>query len=290
MNQHEIEKLIAEALSAKREPPKEEPKALRAGISIVKIARPKTAADGTARGTRFQIVASTGVRDRDGEIIEPKGWVIPDVLPKVLYGHDSYAFPIGKITRARKSADAGLVLDVELADAIPDHVDAVVAGALIRGGFLDQGSVGFKPLKWTEPDGSQHDWAKGEFAWGINPGRVYTKQELFEFSIVPVPANPESVVLALRSLRSPGGKGTMLDVVAKAAIRLRREKARASQGAIPHLSPTPTLETPPSLSPWEEFEKSMTTAAAFDASATAASGDDFFASLESSASRAGAEK
>jgi phage head maturation protease len=59
---------------------------------------------------------------------------------------------------------------------------------LARGGFLAATSVGFRPLKWeytTDKERGADDWF---------PGIDFEEQELVEFSIVTVPANPEALM------------------------------------------------------------------------------------------------
>jgi hypothetical protein len=53
---------------------------------------------------------------------------------------------------------------------------------LLRGGFLSAVSVGFIPMKYafSEEDGR---------TWGID----FLEQELLEFSVCPIPANPEAL-------------------------------------------------------------------------------------------------
>ena len=64
---------------------------------------------------------------------------------------------------------------------------AKIAYGLYRGGYLNAASVGFIPLEWR--NGAK----TGE------PARVYTRQELLEVSAVGIPANPNALVMALKS-------------------------------------------------------------------------------------------
>ena len=61
-------------------------------------------------------------------------------------------------------------------DALADTV-----ARMVKAGYLTSTSVGFKPLQWTP----NRDTG----------GRIFTDVELLEFSIVPVPANPQATVL-----------------------------------------------------------------------------------------------
>jgi hypothetical protein len=58
--------------------------------------------------------------------------------------------------------------------------------ALIDAGMLNACSVGFRPLEQT------YDSVRG--------GTTFLRQELLEFSVVPVPANPEALVQRARTL------------------------------------------------------------------------------------------
>ena len=164
----------------------------------------KAVGESDSGGTKISAVASTAAVDRDGESIDPAGWEWSTPLPKIMYGHNYSTFPIGKIT------DIGIVkgelgIEGELADQVSPR--AAEAAALIKGEFLDQGSVGFDPYAWTEPDGNKVTRSAGEGWPGVQAGRTYTKQSLLEYSVVPVPSNVESVLNSFKSLRTASGRG-----------------------------------------------------------------------------------
>jgi hypothetical protein len=69
----------------------------------------------------------------------------------------------------------------EFADTVARLVDA---------GYLKTQSVGFIPKKWEDGDFDEDDKKK--------PRRTYTKQELLEISIVPVPSNPNALMNAVK--------------------------------------------------------------------------------------------
>ena len=92
-------------------------------------------------------------------------------------------------------------------------------------GFLHAVSVGFRPLDWR--------WAAGEErADGID----FQRQELLEFSCVPVPANPEALV----AVRAKGIDLTPLLQRRKGASEQRVEQARTAVPA----PPDPTRSEP----------------------------------------------
>lgn len=118
-------------------------------------------------------VASTGSMDRDNEVLEPSGWILDNFrkAPRLLWSHNAYELPIGRITNIWvDGTDGGLKFDAEFAAKENDF--AAKVEKLVKGGFLNTFSVGFRAL---ERDGSK-----------------FLKQELLEISIVNVPANPEA--------------------------------------------------------------------------------------------------
>lgn len=162
------------------------------------------------RGTVITMIASTAATDRDSEIILVDGWEWNEnPLPKLLWGHDSHSADsvIGRLTRVWK--DGGrLMIEAELADKVPEASKARLVAGLLRSGFLDQGSVGFLPKRWRDPDGKVYTSENPGSWWGSVAGRVYESVELIEFSIVPVPSQRESLLAGVRALgladSSPG--------------------------------------------------------------------------------------
>lgn len=117
-------------------------------------------------------VASTGSLDREGDILEPGGWVLDNfrTAPRLLWSHMAQELPIGKVKNIIVNAMGDLVFDAEFAEKENDFAKKVAD--LVRGGFLNTFSVGFMPI---EQDGQR-----------------YLKNELLEISMVNVPANPEA--------------------------------------------------------------------------------------------------
>ena len=171
----------------------------------------KSDGEGDSGGTKIRAIASTAAVDRDGESIDPNGWKWSEPKPKLTYGHNYSAFPIGKLTKIEKSND-GLLVEAELADRVSPQAE--IAAGLIKGGFLDQGSVGFDPRSWTEADGTKVTRGSGEGWPGVAVGRQYTETELLEFAIVPVPSNVESTLLSFKALRTSSGRGLFDELVA----------------------------------------------------------------------------
>lgn len=142
--------------------------------------------------TRFSMIASTSAIDRDNEIIDVAGWEWSTPLPKLYYGHGPYNDPtkhIGRLTDIRIE-DGKLIVDGEISDDLPEHHIARLVGQQMRAGDLDQGSVGFMPKAFEDLDPTKSGGAT----------RRFTKQELLEFSLVGVPSQMESNLIAFRSL------------------------------------------------------------------------------------------
>ena len=138
-------------------------------------------AEGEGRTIRFRI--TTDAVDRERDVLSPAGWKLDHYLknPVVLWAHDYRQPPLAR-AREIVSTEHGLSALAEFppkgvypfADTIHD---------LLRGGFLNAASVGFNP---TKPPVYNEE----------RKGFDYAEQELLEFSVVPVPANPEALVEA----------------------------------------------------------------------------------------------
>lgn len=161
-----------------------------------------------AKGTRFTAIASTGSVDRDGESIEPAGWVVEASTVPIFFGHAGYrdaANWIGTIERTY-SDHSGFNVEGMLFDAVPEATNAKLIAGIMRLGVRPPGSVGFDPYEWVERDGRKGARAKGEPFPGPAVGRRYTRQSLLEWSIVPVPSNVDSIVTGLKMLREGIGR------------------------------------------------------------------------------------
>lgn len=140
-------------------------------------------ADDTKRQMKF--VISTAAVDRDGDTINPKGWDTEHYMRNatVLWAHDYSQLPVAKTVHLETTCD-GLAAIAEFPEkGIYPFADIVYD--MLKGGFLNATSVGFHPIE-SMP------------AKGRDRGFDYSKQSLVEWSIVPVPSNPEA--LAQRGL------------------------------------------------------------------------------------------
>uniref|UniRef100_A0A6M3KRV3 Putative prohead protease n=1 Tax=viral metagenome TaxID=1070528 RepID=A0A6M3KRV3_9ZZZZ len=135
---------------------------------------------------KYEFIASTSDQDRDGEVIDVNGWDLKNFKknPVIMFGHDYRSLPIGRATKIGVR-DGKLVNNVEFPPE-GTYEFADIVERLVGAGFLKTESVGFVPKKWEDGDGGEK-----------TPRRTYTKQELLEISIVPVPSNPNALMNAV---------------------------------------------------------------------------------------------
>lgn len=139
------------------------------------------AAEGDKRELQFTI--STETVDRMGDTIKADGWELDAYRknPVVLWGHDSDSLPVGKATRVWVEGGKLKATAEFTPEGMAKFNDTVFA--MLKDGFLNAVSVGFMPkdYKFTEDSDRR---------FGID----FLKQELLEFSVVSVPANPEALL------------------------------------------------------------------------------------------------
>lgn len=132
------------------------------------------------KGTFEGIVATNSV-DRHGEIIDIMGIDTKNYMetnPIVLFGHDYWEAEsvIGKALSLTKTKGGQLLSTFKL--FVDDNPKALLVSKLIANGVCSL-SIGFVPMEAE--------------------GNTYTKSEMVEYSVVPVPANGEAAITA-RSL------------------------------------------------------------------------------------------
>lgn len=138
---------------------------------------------------------STGAVDRDEDTISPKGWNLKHFRknPVVLFAHDGQSLPVGRAKNIRKSDES---LDASAVFTPKDlYPFGHTVGQMYRKNFLNAVSVGFKPIEFKDRETQEaRHYRQGEKGWF---GPIdYLKQELLEYSAVPVPSNPEALVQA----------------------------------------------------------------------------------------------
>lgn len=154
----------------------------------------------------FLAVASTGSRDRDGDIIMPSGWKLKNYRknPVVLWGHDYKGLPIARATEIKIEDDRLMFRPKFVEKEIYPFADTVYQ--LYKNRYLRTFSVGFMPFKFEDIEDTEEDKEKGLFG-----NKRYTSQELLEISGCPVPSNVDAM-----SQRS------MMEVMAK-SFGLKKE-------------------------------------------------------------------
>lgn len=129
---------------------------------------------------RATFTISTGAVDRDNDTIDPKGWQLDSYRKNavVLFAHDYHALPVAKTIEIH-STDTALVATAEFPPK-GTYPFADTVYEMVKGGFLSATSVGFRGIEHSQNDARK--------------GYDYKKQELMEYSIVPIPSNPEALV------------------------------------------------------------------------------------------------
>jgi hypothetical protein len=128
-------------------------------------------------------ILSTSAEDRDGDTINPDGWMLDDYRknPVVLWAHDLKSLPIGRGENVAVSKGALRGTTVFPEAGVYPLADQVAG--LVAGGFLRGVSVGFTPVEAT-PRG------------GRSKGVAFRKQMLYEYSLLPIPSNAEALTFA----------------------------------------------------------------------------------------------
>jgi HK97 family phage prohead protease len=143
----------------------------------------------TLRNGDVEAYVSTEGVDRMGDIIKAKGWQL-DAYRKsgspVLFGHDQDKH-IGNAVELEVQRK-GLWSVTRFHEKTQMSREAAI---LARERLMPGWSVGFQPV--DKPEDRMVD---GKFM-----GYIYTKQELLEYSLVSVPANPEAVSKAFDMVR-----------------------------------------------------------------------------------------
>lgn len=128
---------------------------------------------------------SDGKSDHSFDALNVNGWdkTVFEQNPVAPWAHDTTAPPIGKWSNVRVKNSA---LVGKLTFASPEVYEfSDLIFRLVKGGFLNAISVGFKPLEWSFTNDKDRPY-------GID----FKKMLLLEASVVPVPANPRALIEA----------------------------------------------------------------------------------------------
>ena len=138
----------------------------------------------TEHPNTFTFAVASDRPDGNGNHAELSGWDLARYLenPVVLFGHNRHIPPIGKASHLEIHG-AQMFASIEFAPSLLGQEMA----RLVADNFIIGASVGWRPTTW-EFRRDDH----GGFL-GIHS----TEQELIEISIVPVPAHPDTLKVAL---------------------------------------------------------------------------------------------
>jgi len=183
---------------------------------------------GSLTGRIVRFVFSDGSIDRMGDTIDPSGWETDAYLknPVVLWAHDALAPPIGRTVNLFTDG-RGLVGDIEFAKA-EEYAFADTIFRLVSAKFLNAGSVGFLPIKYSLSKDKDR------------PGGIdFHRQELLEFSMCPVPANANALLVQAQANRT---------ISAREATMLRTKSVQRRRAArLSKLAPSPSRRAPSRL-------------------------------------------
>lgn len=133
-------------------------------------------------------VATTPAPDRVGDIVEPLGVQFKNPL-SLLWQHDHSA-PIGTVTFDRPTKD-GITFEARIASIdepgiLKDRLDEAWQSVKLK--LVRAVSIGFRAL---------------EYSWMDDGGIRFIKTEVYELSLVTIPANEEATITAIKSIDAP---------------------------------------------------------------------------------------
>lgn len=142
------------------------------------------------------LIASTENRVRDNGIIRVAGWDLEKfkLNPVGLWAHDYQSLPISKVLAVKKDRTAKVLrMRHQFAGLDQMHEWAEIVFNLIRDGFLNANSVGFRIKEFRRIDVNDKPKADGA-QWAEGDGWEALRTELYEDSIVPVGSDPDALV------------------------------------------------------------------------------------------------
>jgi hypothetical protein len=166
--------------------------------TLVEVVSQKQAEEDGLSGTLadrvLQFTISTGAVDRDGDTISPKGWELQNFRRSgsMLWAHNPFEPPIARPVATFVEDDKLKSRAVFTPPEVYEFGDTIFK--MYKGGFMRATSVGFLPKKFEV---SEDEDRKNPFGF---PGLDFKKQELLEYSGVPVPSNPEALHEASKSI------------------------------------------------------------------------------------------
>lgn len=136
---------------------------------------------------QVEFIISTESEDRYRDKVSVKGWDLKNYKnnPVVLFGHMGNIPPVGKAVKIWKDTQALRAVAEFMPRDISPFAHSIFR--MYEEGYLRAVSVGFRALKYELIKDEDDEWCGGVH---------FLKQELLEFSAVPVPANPDALIAA----------------------------------------------------------------------------------------------
>ena len=144
------------------------------------------------------VTVSTPTLDRDKDRVLPLGLELQNYErnPVLMWGHN-YSAPFAVIGRAEELqlTDSAFKLKPAFRDPVNDQDPMTIIRALWDADLVRAFSIGFIPKEWEDND---------------DGGRDFTRAEILEVSLVPIPANQEALRNAVKALGDePEGSQTV---------------------------------------------------------------------------------
>lgn len=138
-------------------------------------------------GFELPFTISTEAIDRDNDTINPLGWKLKEFKknPVVLWAHDARQPPVGRAPKTFIDREKKTLRSVAQFPSADLYEFGNMVGRLFKHKFMRAVSVGFYPLEFK----------RNEERGGFAP-TDFIKQNLLEYSAVPVPSNPEALIEA----------------------------------------------------------------------------------------------
>jgi len=168
------------------------------GLKQADVVAAKASVQDVDRQHKTMVVRiSTDDLDRDQEVLLPKGCDLAHFRanPVVLAMHDHSALPIGKSLWEKVRAHD--ILAKPQFHPVANYDLPQIMFDLYADDVLKAWSVGFMPKSGGLREPTEDD-LKARPDWAGVRG-IYTDWELWEYSAVPVPSNPEALALAVKS-------------------------------------------------------------------------------------------
>lgn len=137
---------------------------------------------------KFRFIISDETVDRYGTVIKMSGWKLDNYTRNGIVAYNHWAGssnPNNVVGKGRAWVENGVLMgEVEFEPAEINPVAEKIIQKL-KFGTIKSASVGFDPFEWS----------KGDTRNGEDPNVLYFRnQELLEWSVVDIPANPSAMV------------------------------------------------------------------------------------------------